>query len=81
MRAKIILLIDKEMTNMKKVISVVFYMMIPTLFAFSVFFLIYDTFQGYLGDYQWLATIPFIIVTGYIIMENKKEWRAIRGQG
>jgi hypothetical protein len=65
---------------MKKVMSVVFYMMIPTLFAFSVFFLIYDTFQAYLGDYQWLAIIPLTIVTGYIIMENKKEWRAIKEQ-
>lgn len=65
---------------MKKVMNVVFYMMIPTLFAFSVFFLIYDTFHAYLGDYQLLAAIPLTIVTVYIIMENKKEWRAIKEQ-
>lgn len=62
---------------MRKVMSVVFYMMIPTLFAFGVFFLIYNKFEVYLGGYQWLAAIPLTIVTGYIIMENKKEWRVI----
>ena len=65
---------------MEKVWRIYLYMVLPTLVAYSGFFLIYNTFKVYLGGYQWLAAISFGIVTVYIIMANKKEWKVIKEQ-
>ena len=64
----------------KKRMNIIFNMVIPTLLAYGVFFLLYSIFQQYFYEYRWLAAIPLAIVTGYIIIENKKEWIAIKQQ-
>ena len=65
---------------MKKSINIIFNIVIPTLLAYGVFFLLYSIFQQYFYEYRWLAAIPFAIATGYIIIENKKEWITIKQQ-
>ncbi|MDK2801284.1 MAG: hypothetical protein PWQ70_2903 [Clostridiales bacterium] len=65
----------------KKRMNRIFNMVIPTLLAYGVFYLLYNTFQQHFYEYRWIAAIPLAIVTGYIIIENKKEWKTIKQQG
>ena len=66
---------------MKKSMNIIFNMVIPTAVAYIVFFLLYSVFQQRFFEYRWLAIIPFIIVTGFIIKDNMREWKMIKQQG
>jgi hypothetical protein len=66
---------------MKKRMNIIFNMVIPTAFAYIVFFLLYNMFQEKFFEYRWMGVIPFLIVTGFIITENRKEWKTINQQG
>jgi len=56
-------------------------MVIPTAVAYIVFFLLYSVFQQIFFEYRWLAVIPFLIVTWFVISDNRKEWRMLKQQG
>lgn len=51
-------------------------MVVPTLAAFSIFYLIFASFQQYINP-TWLIAIPFTLVSLYIIKENITEWKII----
>ena len=61
-------------------LTVVVGIVLPTIVAYTTFFLLYNAFKIDLGIYHWLAVLPFTIITGFIIKENKKEWREIQRQ-
>jgi glucan phosphoethanolaminetransferase (alkaline phosphatase superfamily) len=63
---------------MKKKINIMLNIVIPTAVAYIVFFLLYSVFQQRFFEYRWLAIIPFIIVTGYVIKDNMREWKVIK---
>lgn len=54
-------------------LTVVVGIVLPTIVAYTTFFLLYNAFKIDLGIYHWLAVLPFTIITGFIIKENKKE--------
>ena len=62
-------------------IEIVLGIILPTIVAYASFFLLYTIFKVNLGSYHWLAVIPLTLITIYVIRENKKEWREIKGQG
>ena len=66
---------------MKKSMNIIFNMVIPTAVAYIVFFLLYSVFQQRFFEYRWLAVIPFLIVTWFVISDNRKEWRMLKQQG
>jgi len=66
---------------MKKRLDIFFYIVIPTMVAYTTFFLIYYFYQRLFFEYRWLAIIPFVIVTGFIIRDNMREWKMIKQQG
>ena len=66
--------------NKKMKIEIVLGIILPTIVAYASFFILYNLFKVDLGIYRWFATIPFAIITGFIIRENKKEWREIQRQ-
>ena len=66
---------------MKKQLSIIFNILIPTAIGFATFFLIFYLYQKMFFEYRWLAVIPLAIVTGYIVIENRKEWKMIKQQG
>jgi len=66
---------------MKKSMNIIFNMVIPTAVAYIVFFLLYSVFQQIFFEYRWLAVIPFLILTWFVISDNRKEWRMLKQQG
>ncbi|SDY99981.1 hypothetical protein SAMN05660462_01494 [Proteiniborus ethanoligenes] len=66
---------------MKKQLNIIFNILIPTAIGFATFFLIFYLYQKMFFEYRWLAVIPLAIVTGYIVIENRKEWKMIKQQG
>jgi len=58
----------------------IFYIVIPTLIAYISFFLLYNLLKEGLFEYRWLAVIPFTIITVFTFIENRKEWRLMKGQ-
>lgn len=66
---------------MKKKLSIIFNMVIPTAVAYIVFFMLYYLYQKTFFEYRWLAIIPFLIVTWFVISDNRREWRVIKQQG
>jgi uncharacterized membrane protein len=66
---------------MKKKINIMLNIVIPTAVAYIVFFMLYYLYQKTFFEYRWLAIIPFLIVTGFVILDNRKEWRMIKQQG
>lgn len=67
--------------NKKMKIEVILGIILPTIVAYTTFFILYNTFKVDMGAYRWFALISFSLVTIYVIKENKKEWKEIRGQG
>ncbi len=65
----------------KKIKNIMFYIAIPTTIAYIVFFLLYYFYQRMFYEYRLLAIIPFLIVTMYLMKDNRKEWRMIKQQG
>ena len=63
---------------MKKQLSIIFNIVIPTAVGFTTFFLIYYLYQKMFFEYRWLAVIPLAIVTGYMIVENRRECEMIK---
>ena len=63
---------------MKKRLDIIFNIVIPTMVGYGTFFLIYYFYQRLFFEYRWLAIIPFIIVTGYVVMDNMREWKVIK---
>ena len=66
---------------MKKRLNMIFNIVIPTALAYIVFFLLYYLYQKTFFEYRWLAIIPFLMVTWFVISENRKEWRVLKQQG
>ncbi|UZQ84773.1 hypothetical protein ODU73_001830 [Thermoclostridium stercorarium] len=66
---------------MKKKINIMLNIVIPTAVAYIVFFMLYYLYQKTFFEYRWLAIIPFVIVTAFIIKDNMREWRVIKQQG
>jgi uncharacterized membrane protein len=66
---------------MKKKINIMLNIVIPTAVAYIVFFMLYYLYQKTFFEYRWLAIIPFVIVTAFIIKDNIREWRVIKQQG
>jgi hypothetical protein len=66
---------------MKKQLSIIFNIVIPTAIGLATFFLLFYLYQKLFFEYRWFAVIPFAIVTGYMIIENRKEWKMIKQQG
>jgi hypothetical protein len=66
---------------MKKIMNIIFSIAIPTMAGYATFFLIYYLYQKVFFEYRLLAAIPLTIVTGYIVIENRKEWKMIKQQG
>lgn len=66
---------------MKERLNIIFNIVIPTIVAYATFFLLFYFYQRLFFEYRWLAIIPFIIVTGFIIKDNMREWKVIRQQG
>lgn len=66
---------------MKKSMNIIFNMVIPSIVAYTTFFLIYHFYQRLFFEYRWIAIISFIIVTGFIIKDNMREWKMIKQQG
>ena len=62
-------------------IEIVLGIILPTVVAYASFSLLYIILKVNLGSYHWLAVIPLTLITIYVIRENKKEWREIKGQG
>ena len=63
---------------MKKIMNIIFSIAIPTMAGYATFFLIYYLYQKVFFEYRWLAIIPFVIVTAFIIKDNMREWRVIK---
>lgn len=66
---------------MKKRLNMIFNIVIPTALAYIVFFLLYYLYQKTFFEYRWLAIIPFLMVTWFVISENRKERRVLKQQG
>jgi uncharacterized membrane protein len=66
---------------MKKKINIMLNIVIPTAVAYIVFFMLYYLYQKTFFECRWLAIIPFVIVTAFIIKDNMREWRVIKQQG
>jgi uncharacterized membrane protein len=66
---------------MKKKINIMLNIVIPTAVAYIVFFMLYYLYQKTFFEYRWLAVIPFLIVTWFVISDNRKEWRMLKQQG
>ncbi|MBZ4647330.1 MAG: hypothetical protein PWQ37_2568 [Candidatus Petromonas sp.] len=66
---------------MKKKINIMLNIVIPTAVAYIVFFMLYYLYQKTFFEYRWLAIIPFLIVTWFVISDNRREWRVIKQQG
>ncbi len=62
----------------KRKMNIIFNILIPTAVGFTTFFLIYYLYQKMFFKYRWLAVIPLAIVTGYMIVENRREWEMIK---
>jgi len=56
-------------------------MAIPTAVGYATFFLFFYLYQKVFFEYRWLAVIPFIIITGFFIKDNTREWKEIKQQG
>ena len=65
----------------KRKMNIIFNILIPTAIGFATFFSIFYLYQKMFFEYRWLAVIPLAIVTGYIVIENRKEWKMIKQQG
>ena len=61
----------------KRKMNIIFNILIPTAIGFATFFLIFYLYQKMFFEYRWLAVIPLAIVTGYIVIENRKEWKTV----
>ena len=55
-----------------------FNIVIPTAIGLTTFFLALLFVPKTIFNYRWLAAIPFAIVTGYMIVENRREWEMIK---
>ncbi|WP_110942550.1 MULTISPECIES: hypothetical protein [Clostridia] len=66
---------------MKKKINIMLNIVIPTAVAYIVFFLLYYLFEKTFFEYRWLGIIPFLIVTGFVILDNRREWKMLKQQG
>ncbi len=65
---------------MKKKLNIIVNMTIPTVAAYCIFFLLYNIFKQHFYEYRWLGVISFLIITGFVIKENKKEWKETKQQ-
>ena len=63
---------------MKKRLDIIFNIVIPTVTGYAIFFMLFYIYQKLFYEYRWLAIIPFIIVTGFIIKDNMREWKVIK---
>mgnify|MGYP001245986740 CR=1 FL=1 len=63
---------------MKKKINIMLNIVIPTAVAYIVFFLLYYFYQRMFYEYRLLAIIPFLIVTMYLMIDNRREWKVIK---
>lgn len=63
---------------MKKIMNIIFSIAIPTVAGYTTFYLIFYLYQKVFFEYRWLSAIPLTIVTGYMIVENRKEWKVIK---
>ncbi len=61
--------------------NIILNMVIPTVAGYATFFLLFYLYQKLLFEYRWLAVIPLAIVTGYMIVENRREWKVLTKQG
>jgi membrane-bound ClpP family serine protease len=65
---------------MKKKMNIIFDIVVPTVAGYAAFFLLFYLYQKLFYEYRWLAIIPFIIVTVFIIKDNMREWKMIKQQ-
>ncbi|HHY43157.1 MAG TPA: hypothetical protein GX514_10005 [Thermoanaerobacterales bacterium] len=65
---------------MKKRLNIIFNIVIPTIVGYATFFLLFYLFQKLFYEYRWLAVIPFVVVTAFIIKDNMREWKVIKQQ-
>ena len=65
---------------MKKRLDIIFNIVIPTVTGYAIFFMLFYIYQKLFYEYRWLAIIPFIIVTGFIIKDNMREYKMIKQQ-
>jgi glucan phosphoethanolaminetransferase (alkaline phosphatase superfamily) len=63
---------------MKKRLNIIFNIVIPTIVGYATFFLLFYLFQKLFYEYRWLAVIPFVVVTAFIIKDNMREWKVIK---
>ena len=63
---------------MRKRLDIIFYIVIPTIVAYTTFFLIYYFYRRLFFEYRWLAIMPFVIVTAFFIKDNIREWKEIK---
>ena len=63
---------------MKERLNIIFNIVIPTMVGYVTFILLFYLFQKLFFEYRWLAIIPFIIVTGFFIKDNMREWKVIK---
>jgi glucan phosphoethanolaminetransferase (alkaline phosphatase superfamily) len=56
-------------------------MAIPTVVGYATFFLLFYLYQRLFYEYRWLAIIPFVIVTAFVIKDNTRVWKVIKQQG
>lgn len=66
---------------MKERLNIIFNIVTPSIVAYATFFLVYYFYHKLFFEYRWLAIITFIIVTGYVIKDNMREWKEIKQQG
>ncbi|WKV08063.1 hypothetical protein Q2T46_10985 [Thermoanaerobacterium sp. CMT5567-10] len=67
---------------MKKMMNIIFNIVIPTVAGYTTFFLLFYLYQKLFFEYRWwFAIIPFVIVTAFITRDNLREWRVIKQQG
>jgi len=64
----------------KRKMNIIFNILIPTAVDLQHFswFNYFSLYQKIFFEYRWLAVIPLAIVTGYMIVENRREWEMIK---
>jgi len=60
---------------------IIYNMAIPTVVGYATFFLLFYLYQRLFYEYRWLAIIPFVIVTAFVIKDNTRVWKVIKQQG
>lgn len=65
---------------MKKKMSIIFGIIVPTVIGYTIFFLLFSIFKRLFFEYRSIAIIPFSMITAFFLKDNLREWKIISQQ-